>query len=200
MKTTISYLGSSPLEEQVKISFKQANLDSEYVRAMQVRSIALNLAQYYGLDKNQVSAAALLHNISRLIPAWQYLELAEEYGIDILPEEKQNPQLLHQKISRILAVERFNISDKEVLNAITCHTTLRKSATLLDKIIFIASKHIEQKLRKFAFCGHNAPKAEKELNSTIYCYLFNLLNNKSQIYTIHPWAKDALQELQADCS
>ena len=200
MQITISYLNSSLLEEQVKNSFKLANLNSEYVRAMQVRSIALNLAQYYGLDKKQVSAAALLHNISRLIPTQQYLELAEEYGIEILPEEKQNPQLLHQKISRILAVERFNISDKDVLNAITCHTTLRKSATLLDKIIFIASKHIEQKLQRLAFYGNNIPKAEKELNSAIYCYLFNLLNNKSQIHIVHPWAKDALQELQPDNS
>ena len=54
MKMAISYLVSSPLEEQVKNSFKQANLNTEYVRAMQVRSFALNLAQYYGLDKNQV--------------------------------------------------------------------------------------------------------------------------------------------------
>ena len=113
-------------------------------------------------------------------------------------QEKQNPQLLHQKISRILAVEKFNISDKEVLNAITYHTTLRKSATLLDKIIFIASKQVEHKLQKLAFCSTCTPKAEKELNSTIYCYLFNLLNNKSQVHTIHPWAKDAIQELQSN--
>jgi len=195
MKMAISYLVSSPLEEQVKNSFKQANLNSEYVRAMQVRSFALNLAQYYGLDKNQVSAAALLHNISRLIPANEYLNIANDYGLEILPEEKQNPQLLHQKISRILAVERFNISDKEVLNAISCHTTLRKSATLLDKIIFIASKQFEQKLQKFAFYNNNNTKVEKEINSAIYCYLFNFLNNKNPNTIIHPWVKEALNDL-----
>jgi len=190
MQMAISYLRTTPLEEQVKNSFKQANLNSEYVRAMQVRSFALKLSQHYGLDKNQVSAAALLHNISRLIPCHEYIKLAQEYDIEILPEEQQNPQLLHQKISRILAVEQFNISDKEVLNAISCHTTLRKSATLLDKIIFIASKQFEQKL---AFCN-TTTQAEKDLNSAIYCYLFNFLNNK-KYYPIHPWAKEALSEL-----
>jgi len=136
-----------------------------------------------------------LHNISRLIPANEYLNIANDYGLEILPEEKQNPQLLHQKISRILAVERFNISDKEVLNAISCHTTLRKSATLLDKIIFIASKQFEQKLQKFAFYNNNNTKVEKEINSAIYCYLFNFLNNKNPNTIIHPWVKEALNDL-----
>lgn len=193
---TISDTRTASLEELVKNSFKLAQLPSEYTRAMQVRSIALELALHYGLDKNQTSAAALLHNISRLIPQTEYLKFAQEYNIEIFPEEKENPFLLHQKISRVIAVEQFNITDKEVLNAISCHTTLRKSATLLDKIIFLATKQNDNKLKSLTFRNAHPSEAEKELNSIIYSYLFNLLNNKKLITTIHPWAQEALEDLQ----
>lgn len=196
MAMTISYQNTSPLEEQVKNRFKQANLSQEYTRAMMVRSHALNLAAQYGLDKNQVSAAALLHNISRLLKSKDYLATAEEYGAEILPAERQNPYLLHQKISRILAVEEFNISDKEVLNAISCHTTLRASATLLDKIIFIASKQNNDQLKDLIFSNNKKISSEQELNKFIFSYLFNEINNKNIVSIVHPWAQQAIEELK----
>ena len=196
MAMTISYQNTSPLEEQVKNRFKQANLSQEYTRAMMVRSHALSLAAQYGLDKDQVSAAALLHNISRLIQPKDYLATAEEYGTEILPAERQNPYLLHQKISRILAVEEFNISDKEVLNAISCQTTLRPSATLLDKIIFIASKQNSEQFKNLNLQNNKKAPSEQELNKSIFNCLFNEINDKSIVSTVHPWAKGALEELK----
>ena len=193
---SISYHNSSPLEELVKSRFKQAELTDEYRHAMLVRSQALELASHYGLDRQQVSTAALLHNISRLIPEKDYIKLAEEYGAEILPEERNNPHLLHQKISRIIAVEEFNISDKEVLNAISCHTTLRKSATLLDKIIFLASKQSNQQLKNYAFTNRSTPLTEQTLNTVIYSCLFNLINNSHAAAAVHPWAQEALAELK----
>ena len=193
---TISYRNVSPLEELVKTKFKQADLPQEYTRAMLVRSQALEMAAQYGLDKKQVSDAALLHNISRLIPEKDYLTLAEEYGAEILPEERRNPHLLHQKISRILAVEEFNISDKEVLNAIACHTTLRPSATLLDKIIFLAAKQNNGLAKDFSFKTKKKPMAEKELNASVFSCLFNEINNAVSPSAIHPWAQQALEDLK----
>ena len=193
---TISYRNSSPLEEQVKTRFKQADLPQEYARAMLVRSQALELAAQYGLDKKQVSEAALLHNISRLIPEQDYLTLAEEYGAEILPEERKNPHLLHQKISRILAVEEFNVSDKEVLNAISCHTTLRPSATLLDKIIFLASKQCKDNAKEMTFKSKQKPMAERDLNASVFSCLFNEVNSEIAMHSVHPWAQQALDELK----
>ena len=193
MNMPISYLSSTGLEEQVKNRFKKANLAQEYTRAMLVRSQALELAARYGVDQKQVSAAALLLNISRLIPEQEYLKLAEEYDTEILPEERQNPHLLHQKISRILAVEEFNISDKEVLNAIACHTTLRPSATLLDKIIFIASKQNGSNTQKMIFQNKKKIASEQDLNKSAFSYLFNEVNN--QVTTVHPLAQQARSDL-----
>ena len=196
MPTVLSYRNTSPLEERVKSRFKTAKLPQEYTQTMLVRSQALKLASQYGLDLEQVSTAALLHNISHLIPKTEYIKLAEEYGIEILPQEKQNPYLLHQKISRILAVEEFNISDKEVLNAIACHTTLRPSATLLDKIIFLAAKQNNGQTKDFSFKTKKKPLAEQELNASVFSCLFNEVNSEIAMQSVHPWAKEALEELK----
>lgn len=196
MDTTVFCNHAFSLEEQVKNSFRRAGLCTEYARAMKTRAAALDLAGRYGLDKAQVSAAALLHNISRLVPEKEYIGLAEEYGLEILPEERQQPQLLHQKISRILAVEQFNVSDKEVLNAVSCHTTLRQSASLLDKIIFLAAKQNNEQLKKLAFNDNKKVRSEQELNKSVFSCLFNEINNKNITLTVHPWAKQALEELK----
>ena len=196
MTMAYSYHHISTIEEDVKNQFTKAHLPQEYKRASLVKALALKLAAFHGIDKEQVAAAALLHNISRLIPETQYLQTAEEYGVEILPEERKNPYLLHQKISRILAVAEFNISDKEILNAINCHTTLRPSATLLDKIIFLASKQSNDELKEFIFGTSQIPNNIKELNEAVYSCLFNLLNNTDKVLAVHPWAKQALNELK----
>lgn len=200
MVMTISYHTSSPLEEAVKSRFKEANLLSEYTKAMIVRSQALELASHFGLDREQVSTAALLHNISKLLPEQDYLHVAEDCGLEILPEERQNPSLLHQKISRILAVEQFNISDKEVLNAIACHTTLRPSATLLDKIIFLTSKLHNESLKGLVFNQQKTPLTLQELNAAVYSCLFNLLHSPKAGAIVHPSAIAALSDLQPQAS
>lgn len=193
MQTDVSYHSFNSLEENVKGWFRRAKKEQDFSHALQVRYIATQLAQKYGIDKAQIAAAALLHNISKTIPANHYLTVAEEYGIEILPEERKNPELLHQKISRILAVEEFNISDKEVLNAISCHTTLRKSASTLDKVIFLADKKAQKTQPLFMPL---IEKQEDNLNSAVYCYLFNLIQDKKRVQTIHPWTLEALEDLQ----
>ena len=67
-------------------------------------------------------------------------EFAKMRGLEIDPAEEKYHALLHQRVSKIIAQEEFGITDSDILNAIECHTTLRKNASLYDKIIFIADK------------------------------------------------------------
>ena len=67
-------------------------------------------------------------------------ELAKTRGLEIDPAEEKYNFLLHQRISKIFAHEKFCIDDPDILNAIECHTTLKKNASLYDKVIFISDK------------------------------------------------------------
>ena len=62
--------------------------------------------------------------------------------------EKRVPSLLHGKVGAIYAREKYGVEDKDILNAISYHTTARPGMSLLEKIIFIAD-YIEPSRKKY---------------------------------------------------
>lgn len=81
-----------------------------------------------------------LQDISAIFPNEERIAVAEEFGIEILQEEREFPMIIHQKLSSVIAKEIFKIEDEEVLNSISCHTSLHKHATKMDLVLFIADK------------------------------------------------------------
>jgi len=51
-----------------------------------------------------------------------------------------SPDILHAYLGKKMAIDKFNIEDKDILNAIYYHTTSRNNSSLLEKIIFVADK------------------------------------------------------------
>ena len=49
-----------------------------------------------------------------------------------------NPNLAHGKIAAIIMERDYGISDSDILNAVSFHTTGRPAMSLLEKIIYIA--------------------------------------------------------------
>ena len=92
------------------------------------------------MDISKVRLAALLHDISAIMTPQEMYETAKSRNMKIDPAEEKYHFLLHQRISKIIAEERFGIIDKEILSAVECHTTLKKNAGMYDKVIFIADK------------------------------------------------------------
>ncbi|BFH17619.1 hypothetical protein J6TS7_18110 [Paenibacillus dendritiformis] len=42
--------------------------------------------------------------------------------------------IVHQKLSRQMTRDRFHVTEQDILDAVDCHTTLRKQATMIDKV------------------------------------------------------------------
>ena len=105
-----------------------------------VADTAVWLAEIYNLDIEKVKLAALLHDISAIMTPKEMYELATMRGWEIDAAEEKYHFLLHQRISKVIAMEDFQIQDADILNAIECHTTLKKNASLYDKVIFISDK------------------------------------------------------------
>lgn len=125
-ENTITCTDFYSLEENIIRNFTANNKLDVLAHTLKVRDNTLILARKYVIDYEQAKNAALLHDISTLIPVENYLSIAEALDLEIFPAEREIPSLLHQRISRIVAVETFNVVDKEVLNAVNCHTTLRR--------------------------------------------------------------------------
>lgn len=105
-----------------------------------VADIAVGLAKVYDLDVTKIKLAALLHDISGVMTPQEMYDFAITKGLEIDPAEEKYHALLHQRVSKIIAQEEYDITDIDILNAIECHTTLKKNASMYDKIIFIADK------------------------------------------------------------
>ncbi len=193
----IAYSPALSLEENVKINFRSAHKEKSLAHALQTRFHAVALAKKFGLDEHQASDAALLHNIADLLSEENYIDFAKDYDLAIYETEYHSPFLLNQRLSRIIAVESFNITDKEVLNAINFHTTLRKKASQLDKIIFLADKMSMDSLQTSTYMPEILKCLETSLDEAIKCHFSNLDNERNTPSSLHPWFREAWQEIKS---
>ena len=96
------------------------------------------LAMRYGYDLDKAELAGLLHDCAKNLTNEKRLDICRKNNIPINAAEEKNPFLLHAKVGSYLAQKKYGISDREILDAITYHTTGRPDMTVMDKIIYIA--------------------------------------------------------------
>lgn len=109
-----------------------------------VRQTAIRLAEKYGAGEpdpqllvEKAELAALFHDMYRGVPVnvmnyyVKHLELDER-------RYKDNPNLAHSKVAAIVMARDFDVTDPDIINAVSYHTTGRPEMSLLEKIIYIA--------------------------------------------------------------
>jgi predicted HD superfamily hydrolase involved in NAD metabolism len=109
-----------------------------YEHTLGVEYTCACLAMRYGYDMEKADLAGLLHDCAKCLLDEDKLSMCEHKNIAISSAEKKNPGLLHAKLGAVLAKEEYEITDPEILSAITWHTTGKPGMSLLDKIVFIA--------------------------------------------------------------
>lgn len=149
---------------------------------------ARKLAAQTGADVEAAVTAAWMHDISRVLPGPAMVEPARLYGVDLLPEELQLPELIHGKLSAVFAERIWGVTDPVVLNAIRCHTTLRPEPSLLDKLLFVADK--------LSWAPHEAPyltgleaALERSLDHAAGYFLDWSMQQGYPV--VHPWLREA---------
>ncbi|MCK4719206.1 bis(5'-nucleosyl)-tetraphosphatase (symmetrical) YqeK [bacterium] len=103
-------------------------------------ALEINRNQDLGYTDEQVALAALCHDLARLYTKDELVHELVSRGIDPDSFGFSHPILLHGYVSEIIAVEKFGISDENVLSAIRKHTTGEKGMNVLDKLIYVSDK------------------------------------------------------------
>ena len=160
-----------------------------------VADIAVKLAEIYNLDITKTKLAALLHDISGIMTPQEMYDFAKKRGLEIDPAEEKYHALLHQRISKIIAQEEFNITDSDILNAIECHTTLRKNASLYDKVIFIADKISWDQKGVPSYDNLLKSGSVESLNEACYLYIKYQFDNNLLVMP-HKWLIEAYEDLK----
>lgn len=143
----------------------EKTLDAKrYEHTLGVEYTAAALAMRYDESIKNAQLAGLLHDCAKCMSDEKRLSICEKHNISVNEIERRNPFLLHAKVGSYLAMEEYNVSNPDVINAILNHTTGRPGMSQLEKIIFIAD-YIEPgrkqapnlaEIRKLAFIDLDA--------------------------------------------
>ncbi len=117
-------------ENQLKIN--------RYNHTLGVVETACRLGQYFHLDTDKLKIAGYLHDIAKHFSIDEMQNICKRENIKLDQYEKNNHGLLHGKISRFIAETNNKITDLDILNAISSHTTGRVGMSIYEEIIYIA--------------------------------------------------------------
>jgi predicted HD superfamily hydrolase involved in NAD metabolism len=172
----------------------QCNEVEEHTR--KVADLAKKLAAKFGLSTEAAYIAGLLHDIGNIVPNTERVHFCDELGIEVIEAEKNNPGLLHSKISRYNAQEVFGI-EEDICNAIECHSTLRANAERLDLVLFAADKLSWDSIHNQDFIDEMMKKLEVSLEHAAFVYLNYTCGSKDVV--LHPRTIEAYKYFEGIC-
>ena len=157
---------------------------TRYNHIMGVLSTAKEIGKKYNVSQEKIEIAVLLHDILKEQEIRKLRELCAGYNYVEL-ENGAESEIIHGFAAAVYAIEKYNIYDVNILNAVKYHTIGRKDMSLLEKVIYIADG-VEP--------GRTYPEVKKirellknDLDRAIFHEIENkilyLLNNNK---TIHP--------------
>ena len=154
---------------------------------------AVNLAERFYVDKDKAIISSYLHDISGIIKNEDRIAVAESLNLEILDEEREFPLIIHQKLSKIIAKNIFCINDADILQAISCHTTLHKNPSKLDMILFISDKIEWDQQDKPPYLRIIEENLHVSLEKGVSAFVKYLMDENRNLKVIHPWLKDAFE-------
>ena len=181
--------------DSIKNKYVINNKEDVLKHVEDVAEIAIGLAEIYNLDVTKTQLAALLHDISGIMTPQEMYDFAKARSLEIDPAEEKYPALLHQRVSKIIAQEEFDVTDSDILNAIECHTTLRKNASMYDKVIFIADKISWDQKGVPSYNDLIKSATVEALNEACYLYIKYQFDNNLLVMP-HQWLIEAYEDLK----
>lgn len=184
------------LRKDIQVFFSQNNDLRTLNHTYEVANEAIRIANLFGLDSQKVECAALLHDISNVIPIPNMLELAELLSIEVLDDEYKYDRSVHQKLSRYMAQDIFEIKDEEILSAIESHTTHKPKSNMTDKILFVSDKISWNLPGEHPYLNEMREEVNRlEIDRAVLIYLNHVWAQRNILKLVHPWLIIAREEL-----
>lgn len=130
--------------KKIKKYLKKHLTKDRYQHTLGVAFTAAALAMKYNTELSNSNLvkraylAGLLHDCAKCMSDEKKLQICDKNSIPYSKMEASHPYLLHGRVGAHIARTKFKITDNDILQAISWHTTGRPNMSLLEKIIFIA--------------------------------------------------------------
>ena len=138
MNTTLAELRTHPKSIEIQQYLSDNLSANRFQHVLAVQEMAIDLACSHKADVWHANLAALLHDSAKWMNAKELYSAVRSYEIRLDPIEEVNPSLLHPLIGVKLAVEKFAVTELEVLEAIRNHTTGNPSMGVISQILYVA--------------------------------------------------------------
>ena len=164
---------------------------NRFIHTQGVMYTCASLAMVHDIELDKAQVTGLLHDCAKCIPNDKKLSICKKNRIPVSELEAENPFLLHAKLGAYLAEKKYHVSDREILSAITCHTTGKPMMSTLEKIVFV-SDYIQPHRNKAPNLSQIRKMAFIDLDECVYLILrdtLHYLNNNPK--TIDTTAEDA---------
>ena len=163
-------------------------------RLLHTLNVGILSLKYAGIyDKSLCDRALIageLHDCAKELDEALQTEMSIERTGDLFLDKK----LLHSPVGAVMAQREFGISDPEILDAITYHTTGRGNMTLLDKIVYLADKL--EPSRTYADLTKERKLAETDIDEALKLCVKSVKKKfESRGQRIHPITIDFMNEL-----
>ena len=107
-----------------------------YIHSLGVEKMAVRLASLHGADTEKAAFAGRYHDIAKCFSEKVMDDYIIRYG---LPHEYiGNNALAHSKVAAAILERDFGVDDRDILDAVSSHTTGRDGMSLLEEIIYTA--------------------------------------------------------------
>lgn len=194
-----NYVNATELSGDVVMDIKNFLLDNNKSRTLKhvndVANTNSKIAGKYGLDKNLCVLCGYLHDISTVIKPQDMLNYMVENNLFIDESERKYPFILHQRISRLIAKNFFNINDEVILSAIECHTTLKANPSQYDMALFIADKLSWDQEGIPPFYDTVVENLSISLEKACLSYINYIIDNEMILYP-HSWIIESKEYLE----
>lgn len=149
-------------------------------------------------DPDRAEIAGWLHDVSAIFPSPERALIARQLEVEVLPEEDIFPMILHQKLSVVLGRAIFGVQDEGILSAVGCHTTLKRDASPLDKVVFVADKIAWDQTGQAPYLADLLAALDQSIDHAALVYLRTLWEQRAALKVVHPWMVAAYEQLSAD--
>ena len=148
-----------PEHVEIREKLKKKLKPSRYEHTLGVCYTAVALAMRWGCDLDKAELAGLLHDCAKRYTNEEIIAQCDRRGVVLTEAERSAPPVVHAKLGAWMAEHKYNVSDPEILSAVSFHTTGKPDMSLLDKIIYVSDfiepgrtrlEHLEE-FRKLAF-------------------------------------------------
>ncbi|MDF2945633.1 MAG: hypothetical protein K0S51_312 [Bacillales bacterium] len=126
------------MDRQMAINAIRKKLkESRFDHSIRVYETAMKLNEIYRVDEEKLALASILHDYAKNLSIPETEQILKRAGC-YEKELSYNSEVWHSYAGSELVKTDLGITDSEILQAISYHTTGNISMTLLDKLVFIA--------------------------------------------------------------